>query len=99
VYTQVAKAYEADGGKLTDGQPPIFVNTGYDSVLALTEAIKAAGSTDPSAIRDGLEKLTSVDGSLGNFRFSAQEHSGFGPEDLTAIVLQDGVWKEDASAQ
>jgi branched-chain amino acid transport system substrate-binding protein len=96
-YDKVAKAYEASGGELVNGQPPSpFVNIGYDSVMAIAEAVRIAKSSDPAAIRDGLEKLSDVEGSLGAYRFTPQEHSGFGPEDLSAIELQDGVWKPQA---
>ncbi len=50
-----AKCLEKYGEELT---PKTAM--GYDQVLIAVEAIKAAGSTDPNAIRDALENLSNV---------------------------------------
>jgi branched-chain amino acid transport system substrate-binding protein len=97
LYKQVTQEYAASGGKLVGGQPRSpFVNIGYDSVMAIAAAVKLANSSKPADIRDALEKLSNVPGSLGAFGFSPQKHSGFSPVDLATIELQHGVWKPQA---
>jgi branched-chain amino acid transport system substrate-binding protein len=100
LYKKVAQEYAASGGKLVSGQPRSpFVNIGYDSVMAIAAAVKLANSSNPADIRDALEKLSNVEGSLGAFSFSPQKHSGFGPVDLATIELQNGVWKPQAASK
>lgn len=56
-------------------QPPHYVAYGiYESILVVADAIKRAGSTDPKAVRDALEK-TDYPGILGPIAFDANHQA------------------------
>lgn len=63
------KAYNEKYGK----NPDQFAAQAYTGVNLLAEAIKNAGSTDRSAIRDALSELQSIDTVLGTFSFENRE--------------------------
>ncbi|MDO4683729.1 MAG: ABC transporter substrate-binding protein [Lautropia sp.] len=83
------KRYESATGK------PVSTFGGYahDALHLVTEAIRKAGSTEPEAIRDALEKTDGFVGTTGQVRMSAEDHLGL---DLTAfrmLEIRDGKWK------
>ena len=61
--------------------------------MAVIETLKIAGTDDPSAIRNAIEKV-SFSGLLADFRYSPTDHDGIIAEkygDPTKLV--DGEWK------
>ena len=48
---------------------------GNDGVLWIKQAIEAAGSDDPTAIRDQLEATESFDGLLGHMSINPENHN------------------------
>ena len=48
----------------------------WDSVLMMTAALKKAGSTDGTALRDAFETLGHYDGAGASYDFSADQHVG-----------------------
>lgn len=69
---------------------PAVSALGYDSYLAATKAIEAAGSTDPTAIRDALAGLK-FDGVTGSISFN---ETGDANKDLAFIkVIKDGKFQ------
>jgi len=75
------------------GQPvSTFGGHAYDAFWLMVDAIKRAGSDDPAAIRDALEKTDGYMGTAGVVRFSPTDHLGL---DLTAfrmLEIRNGDW-------
>jgi branched-chain amino acid transport system substrate-binding protein len=65
----------------------------WDAVLLIAEAVKVAGSTEPAAIRDGLEKVQKVYGTAGEFNLSATEHNGLTDEAFVMVKITGGDWQ------
>ncbi|MFT5644892.1 MAG: branched-chain amino acid transport system substrate-binding protein, partial [Janthinobacterium sp.] len=68
------KAYNPDNGRIPS---PVSAAQGYDSVLLLVAAIKQAGSTDGTKIKDALENLNEkVEGVVATYDkpFSKTDH-------------------------
>jgi len=86
VLAQYKKDYESKYGE----EASTFGGHAYDAVLVLTEAIRKAGSTDRTAVRDALESLTGVVGTAGIFNFSAQDHNGLGLDAFEMLTVKDG---------
>ncbi|MCW2307458.1 ABC transporter substrate-binding protein [Rhodobium gokarnense] len=75
------------------GEPvSTFGGHAYDGLMMLVEAIKRAGSADPAAIRDEIEKTSGFMGTAGVVNMSADDHLGL---DLTAfrmLEVKNGDW-------
>jgi branched-chain amino acid transport system substrate-binding protein len=88
VVTEYKATYEA-----STGQPvSTFGGHAYDGLMILVEAMKRAGSEDPKAIRDEIEKTSGFMGTAGVVNMSAEDHLGL---DLTAfrmLEIKDGDW-------
>jgi branched-chain amino acid transport system substrate-binding protein len=55
--------------------PNVNAALGYDAARILLDAIKRAGSTDPSTIRDTLAKTTGFEGATGTISFDANRNA------------------------
>ena len=81
-------AYEA-----ATGQPvSTFGGHAYDAFKMLVAAIERAGSSDPAAIRDEIEKTAGFMGTAGEVNMSPDDHLGL---DLTAfrmLEIKGGDW-------
>jgi branched-chain amino acid transport system substrate-binding protein len=84
VDTPANKAFAAEVEKLHKTTPVLQTWAGYDVMRLLLQAIKEAGSTDPTAIRDALKKIefTNVMGAKVTF----DDHNQGGK-----VVLIEGV--------
>lgn len=82
---EVATAYRADH----TGYPSDFVFVGATGVFLVAEAIKNAGSTDRTKVRDALESLKYLAPS-GPYSFSKDNHGGLGTEGLAVMEIRDG---------
>lgn len=75
------------------GQPvSTFGGHAYDAFKMLVAAIERAGSTEPAAIRDEIEKTSGFMGTAGAVNMSPKDHLGL---DLTAfrmLEIRDGDW-------
>lgn len=81
-------AYEAATGDPVS----TFGGHAYDAFQILVGAIERAGSSDPAAIRDEIEKTTGFMGTAGAVNMSAGDHLGL---DLTAfrmLEIKGGDW-------
>ena len=65
--------------------PPLHIAFGYDAVLAITDAITRADSTDPTAIRDALLQIKDLVGFTGSITINPETHR---PLDLTMFVTK-----------
>lgn len=75
------------------GQPvSTFGGHAYDGFMILIEAMKRAGTSDPAAVRDEVEKTKGFIGTGGEFNMSPDDHLGL---DLTAfrmLEIRNGDW-------
>ncbi len=56
--------------------PNTFAGYGHDALVLLADAIRRAGSTDPAAIRDALEKTRDLVGVTSTLAFGPNNHGG-----------------------
>jgi branched-chain amino acid transport system substrate-binding protein len=70
-----AKQFVADYEKRFGAIPDAMGALGYDSVLALVDAIKRANSTDSTKIRDALATTKDLDGVTGKTTLDADRNA------------------------
>lgn len=61
-----------------------FGGHAYDAIMLAIEAVKNAGTDDPAAVRDALEKIRNFPGTGGVFSFTPEDHNGL---DMDSIVM------------
>ncbi|MET0969945.1 MAG: ABC transporter substrate-binding protein [Tardiphaga sp.] len=81
------KAMKAKYGKSDNAQ----ASRAWDSVMMMAAAMKAANSTDGTAVRDALEKLGHYDGAGASYNFSAENHIGITNNPYVIATVKDGV--------
>jgi branched-chain amino acid transport system substrate-binding protein len=87
------KLYDRIGSKLAAPSAFPFAVHGYDATLLIAAAIRQAGSTDGSKMREALEDMKSpVDGVMKVYvkPFSKTDREGLTAEDLVFIKWRDG---------
>jgi branched-chain amino acid transport system substrate-binding protein len=87
------KLYDRIGSKLAAPSAFPFAVHGYDATLLVAAAIRQAGSTDGSKMREALEDMKSpVDGVMKVYTkpFSKTDREGLTAEDLVFIKWRDG---------
>jgi branched-chain amino acid transport system substrate-binding protein len=67
-----------------------FGGHAYDAYLILTEAVKKAGSVDPSKVRDAIEGLKGLPGTAGIFSFSPTDHNGLTMDAFALLTVRNG---------
>ncbi|QDW37296.1 ABC transporter substrate-binding protein [Bradyrhizobium sp. KBS0727] len=69
-----------------DVTPAVGFANAYDSVMVIASAIQKAGSTDPTAIRDGFYAIDRVEGLIKTYEkpFAQNKHD--------ALTAQDYIW-------
>ncbi len=82
------KKYEAKYGPVST-----FGGHAYDALFITVGAIERAKSSDPSKIRDEIEKTHGFVGTGGVFNMSPTDHLGLGLDAFKMIEVQDGNWK------
>ena len=87
------KQFVADYQKEFGAVPDAMAALGYDSVLALVDAIKRANSTEGPNIRDALATLKDLDGVTGKTTLDANRDA---EKPAVIIGIKDGkfVYKE-----
>jgi len=81
-------AYEAATGEPVS----TFGGHAYDGFMILVEAMKRAGSSDPAAIRDEIEKTTGFMGTAGEVNMSADDHLGLDLSAFRMLEIRGGDW-------
>lgn len=88
VVVDYKKAYE-DGTK----QPvSTFGGHAYDGLMILIEAMKRANSTDPSKIRDEIERTKDFVGTGGVVTMSPTDHLGLDLSAFRMLEIRNGDW-------
>jgi branched-chain amino acid transport system substrate-binding protein len=60
--------------------------------MILVEAMKRAGSADPDAIRDEIEKTSGLIGTAGTFNMTAEDHMGLDLAAFKMLEIRKGDW-------
>ena len=91
--TPQAKKFVADYKQRFGAVPDAMCALGYDSVLALVDAIQRAGSTDSTKIRDALTTMKDLDGVTGRTSLDANRDA---QKPAVIIAIKDGkfVYKQ-----
>jgi branched-chain amino acid transport system substrate-binding protein len=64
---------------------------GHDGIRMAIEALKIAGTDNPAALRDALEKVR-FQGLLGEFIYSPTDHDGLPGESMEPTMIKDGEY-------
>ena len=67
-----------------------FGGHGYDAIMILVNAMKAAGSNDSEKVRDAIENMKGFVGTGGVFNFSAADHNGLDIDSFAMLTVKDG---------
>jgi len=65
----------------------------YDGVLVAAEALKSAKSDDRVKVRDALEAIGKMEGSLGTYTYSAANRDGAKEESVVLMQFKNGKWQ------
>jgi branched-chain amino acid transport system substrate-binding protein len=85
-----ADAYYEEYGE----QINTFAGHGWDAMLIITEALKRGGADMTSAeLRDEIEATEGLVGTAGIFTYTAEDHNGLTPDDLTMVEIVDSKWE------
>lgn len=87
-----AKAISAEKGA-KGFEPSVAAGPFYDFLFLVKQAAESAGSLDSTKVKAELDKITDFDGMLGTMSFTADDHSGLGPEALTLASALSGQEK------
>jgi branched-chain amino acid transport system substrate-binding protein len=90
---KVLATYIKDYQAATKQEISSFGGYAYDAILLVAEAIRTTGSTEPAAIRDGLEKIQKLQGTTGEFNMSASDHNGLTEEAFVMVKIVGGNWE------
>ena len=80
------KAWRAKYGD----RDPNWASRGWDAVMLIAAATKAANSTEGPKVRDALEQLHGVQGTTGVYNFSPENHYGLTDNPLLLAQIVDG---------
>jgi branched-chain amino acid transport system substrate-binding protein len=89
----VVVAYKEAYEKATGKPVSTFGGYAHDALRILVDAIKRAGSADPSAIRDAIEGTSGLVGTTGTVTMSAEDHLGLDLSAFRMLQIEKGGWK------
>jgi branched-chain amino acid transport system substrate-binding protein len=89
----VVVAYKAAYEKATGKPVSTFGGYAHDALRILVDAIKRAGSAEPSAIRDAIEGTSGLVGTTGTVTMSATDHLGLDLSAFRMLEIEKGGWK------
>jgi branched-chain amino acid transport system substrate-binding protein len=90
---KVVVAYKHEYEKRFNQEVSTFGGHAYDGLMLYVEAVKRAGATDKTKVREALETTRGYMGTAGVVNMSAQDHMGL---DLTAfrmLEVRKGDWR------
>jgi branched-chain amino acid transport system substrate-binding protein len=73
-------------------QITMFHGSTFDAFRAMMEAIKLAGKAEPDAIRDALENKVKLEGFLGKFACTPQDHQAAPVDFMRPMTLKNGEY-------
>ncbi len=71
-----------------------FGGHAYDAFMIVAEAIRKAGSTERSAVRDAIESLQGFVGTGGIFNFSPEDHNGLDMDAFEMLTVRNGRFEK-----
>jgi branched-chain amino acid transport system substrate-binding protein len=71
-----------------------FGGHAYDGLMLAVEAMKKAGSTDKTKVRDALENIRGFAGTAGIFNMSPTDHMGLDLSAFRMLEVRKGNWTE-----
>lgn len=89
----VVVAYKEAYEKATGKPVSTFGGYAHDALRILVDAIKRAGSAEPSAIRDAIEGTSGLVGTTGTVTMSAEDHLGLDLSAFRMLEIEKGGWK------
>lgn len=90
---QVALDYKNEYEKAFNSQVSSFGGHAYDSLYVIVDAIKRAGSSDPVALRDAIEKTQGFIGVDGVVNMSKKDHLGLDTKTgMIMLEIKNGDW-------
>nr|WP_211369170.1 ABC transporter substrate-binding protein [Roseospira navarrensis] len=81
--------YEAEHG---EGSVSTFGGHAYDGLMMYKQAVEAAGTADPAAVRDALEAIQGFMGTAGEVTMSADDHLGLDLSAFRMLEIREGDW-------
>lgn len=90
VYEPALKLLQAKYGPKM--QVTMFHASTFDAFRAMMEAIKLAGKAEPDAIRDALENKVRIEGFLGKFACTPQDHQAASVDFMRPMTLKNGEY-------
>jgi len=70
-----------------------FASFGWDAVHLVAYALKAAKSTDGTALAHALETMHPYRGSTGLYKMTPTDHNGLTADDIHIVIDHNGVWE------
>ena len=90
---KIALAYKNEYEKTFNSQVASFGGHAYDSLYIIVNAIKRAGSTNPTKIRDEIEKTKGFEGVDGVVNLSPTDHLGLDTKTgMVLLEIKNGDW-------
>jgi branched-chain amino acid transport system substrate-binding protein len=90
---KVALAYKNEYEKTFNSPVSSFGGHAYDSLYIIVDAIKRANSTEPSKIRDAIEKTQGFEGVDGIVNLSETDHLGLDTKTgMIMLEIKNGDW-------
>jgi branched-chain amino acid transport system substrate-binding protein len=88
----VVSSYKRDYEARYKSEVSTFGGHAYDGLWLVVNAIKRAGSTDKSKVRDALEATQGYVGTGGVVTMSASDHMGLGLAAFLMLEVKNGEW-------
>ncbi len=89
----VVIAYKAAYEEATGKPVSTFGGYAHDALRILVDALKRAGSSEPSAIRDAIEGTTGLVGTTGTVTMTPTDHLGLDLSAFRILAIEKGGWK------
>ena len=87
---QLLSAYKKEYEAKFNDPVSTFGGHAYDAFIILAEAVKKAGSLEPSRVRDAIEGLKGLPGTAGIFSFSPTDHNGLTMDAFSLLTVSNG---------
>ena len=89
----VVVAYKETYEKATGKPVSTFGGYAHDALRILVDALKRAGSAEPSDIRDSIEATKGLVGTTGTVTMTAEDHLGLDLSAFRMLEIEKGGWK------
>lgn len=88
----VVTAYKESYEKATGKPVSTFGGYAHDALRIMVDAIKRAGSSEPSDIRDAIEATSGLVGTTGTVTMTAEDHLGLDLSAFRMLEIKNGGW-------